>query len=67
MYENIKSNVFSIRTNISLMCGCFWIGFTDFMLAGKTLIDYTSFFSPYDFEKIDNIILNYFENEWMKF
>ena len=33
------------------------------MLAGKTLIDYTSLFSPYDFEKNDNIILDNFKNE----
>ena len=26
--------------------------FIDFMLEGKTLIDYTSLFSPYNFEKI---------------
>ena len=35
----------------------------DFMLSGKTLIGYTSLFSPYDFEKNDNIILSYFKNE----
>ena len=40
------------------MCGYFCIGFTDFMFAGKTLIDYTSLFLPYDFEKNDNIILS---------
>ena len=34
-----------------MMCRYFSIGFIDFMLADKTLIDYTSFFSPYDFEK----------------
>ena len=28
-----------------------WIGFVDFMFPGKTLFDYTSLFSPYDFEK----------------
>ena len=33
------------------------------MFAGKTLIDYASLFSPYDFEKNDNIILSYFKNE----
>ena len=34
------------------------------MLAGKALNDYSSFFSPYDFEKKkDNIILSYFKNE----
>ena len=31
------------------MCGYFCIGFIDFMLAGKTLTDYTNLFSPYDF------------------
>ena len=27
------------------MCGYFFIGFIDFMLAGKTLADFTIFFS----------------------
>ena len=34
------------------MCGYFYIGFIDFMFAGKTLTDYTSFFSSYDLEKM---------------
>ena len=42
------------------MCGYFCIGFIDFMFAGKTLIDYTSLFSSYDFEENDRIILAYF-------
>ena len=33
------------------MCGYFCIGFNDFMLAGKNLVDFTSLFFPYDFEK----------------
>ena len=33
------------------------------LFAGKNLIDYTSLFSPYDFEKNDYIILSYFKNE----
>ena len=45
------------------MCGQFCIGFIDFMLAGKNLIDCTGLFLPYDFEKDDNIILSYFKNE----
>ena len=32
------------------MCGYFYIGFIDFMFAGKKLTDFTSLFSP-DFEK----------------
>ena len=43
------------------MCGYFCIGFTDFMLAAKSLIDFTSLFSPYDFKKNDDIILSYFK------
>ena len=42
------------------MCGYFSIGFTDFMLAGKKLTDYTNWFSLYDFNKNDQIILSYF-------
>ena len=45
------------------MRGYFCIGLIDFMFAGKTLIDYTSLFSPYDFEKNDNITLSCFKNK----
>ena len=58
--KNIKANIFRIQANNSVMCGYFCIGFIDFMLAGKTLTDYTNLFSPYDFDKIDQIILSYF-------
>ena len=44
------------------MCGYFCIEFIDFMLAGKTLTDYTNLFSLYDFDKNDNIILCYFKD-----
>ena len=58
--RNIKTNIFRIQAYDSIMCGYFCIGFIDFMLAGKKLTDYTNLFSPYDFKKNDNIILNYF-------
>ena len=32
------------------MCGYFCIGFVDFMLAGKTLTEYTNLFSPNKFQ-----------------
>ena len=44
------------------MCGYFCTGFIDFMFAGKTLIDYTNMFSPYDFNKNDSIIFSCFKN-----
>ena len=50
-HKNIKTNIFRIQSNNSIMCAYFCIGFIDFMFAGKTLIDYTSFFSPNDLRK----------------
>ena len=56
--KDIKTNIFRIQAYNSIMCGYFCIGFIDFMLVGKTLIDFTSLFSPHNFEKNDKIILN---------
>ena len=58
--KNITTNIFRIQAYDSIMCGYFCIGFIDFMLAGKTLTEYTSLFSPGNFEKNDDIILNCF-------
>ena len=35
--ENIKTNIFQVQANNSVMCGYFCIGFIDFMLAGKKI------------------------------
>ena len=37
--RNMKANIFRVQANKSIMCGYFFIGLIDFMLAGKTLID----------------------------
>ena len=58
--KNIKTNIFRIQAYDSIMCGYFCIGFIDFMLAGKTLTEFTNLFSPNNFRKNDDIILNYF-------
>ena len=52
-----------MQSNNSIMCEYIFIGFIDFMFAGKTLTDYTSLFSPYNFLKNDSIILKYFKDE----
>ena len=49
--KNVIANIFRIQAYDSIMCGNFCIGFIDFMLAGKRLIDYTNLFSPYDLKK----------------
>ena len=43
------------------MCGYFCIGFIDFMLKGKILLEYTNMFTPEDYENNDKIILKYFQ------
>ena len=53
--------MFRKQTDNSIICGYFCIGFIDFMFAGRSLIDFTSFFSPYDFKKNDKISLDYFK------
>ena len=58
-HKNIKINIFRIQADNSIMCGYFCIGFSDFMFAGKSLIDFTSLFSPDDLKKNDVIILSY--------
>ena len=42
------------------MCGYFCIGFIDFLLKGKGLLQYTNLFRPNDYDKNDKTILKYF-------
>ena len=58
--KNIKTNIFRIQAYDSIMYGYFCFGFIDFMLKGKTLTEYRNIFSPSNFKKYDDIILDYF-------
>ena len=58
--KKIITNIYRIQACDSIMCGYFCIGFINFMFNGKSLTDYTNFFSPNDFNKNDDIILKYF-------
>ena len=49
--KNIKTNIFRVQEDNSIMCGYFCMGFIDFMLAKKKLIDYTNLFSPHELKK----------------
>ena len=42
--KNIVTNIYRIRVYVSIMCGYFCIRFIDFMLKGKSLLDYTNLF-----------------------
>ena len=61
--NDIKSNKFRIQAYDSIMCGYFFIDFINYMLKGKTLLDYTDLFSPNDFKKNDQVIKRIFKNE----
>ena len=61
--NDIKSNIFRIQAYDSIMCGYFCIEFINYMLKGKTLLDYTNLFFPNDFKKNDRVIKRIFKNE----
>ena len=58
--KKIIANIYRIQGYDSIMCGYFRIGFINFMFHGKSLKDYTNLFSSNDFNKNDDIIIEYF-------
>ena len=62
--KNIIANIFRLQAYDSVMCRSFCIGFFDFMVNGNNLTDFTNLFSPNDFKKNDDIILNHFRNRY---
>ena len=63
--KKIKANIFRIQAYDSIMCGYFCIEFMNYMLKGKTLLEYTNLFSPNDFKKNDQTIKRIFKNNYM--
>ena len=59
----MKASVFRIQAYDSTMCGYFCIEFTNYMLKGKKLLDYTNLFSPNDFKNNDGVVKRIFKNE----
>ena len=62
--KSTTQNIFRIQNNESIMCGFYCIAFIEYMLAGKTLLDYTNLFSPNDYKKNGNIIYKYFKDKY---
>ena len=58
---NIIANIYRRQEYDSIMCGYLCIGFIDFKLKGKSLLDYTILFSPKNHEKNDKRVLKYFQ------
>ena len=59
--KNITTDIYRVQAYVSIMYGCFCVGFIDFMLKGKSLLNYTNLFSPNYYEKNDEIMLKYFQ------
>ena len=59
--KKIKANIFRMQACDSVMCGYFCIELINYMFDGKSLIDFTSLFSAYDFKKNDEIIKRIFK------
>ena len=64
--KSITNNIFTIQDDDSVMCGFYCIALCEYMLAGKTLLDYTNLFSPNDYKKDENIIYKYFKDKYVK-
>ena len=58
--KNIRTNIFRLEECNSIISRYFWIGFVDFMLNGKSLLEYTNSFLPNGDENNPKIILNSF-------
>ena len=55
------TNIYRIQAYNWIISAYFRIGFIDFMLKGKSLMDYKIVFSPEEYEKNDKMILKYFQ------
>ena len=55
--QKYHNNIYRIQA----MCGYFCMGFIDFMLKHKFLLDDTNLFSPKEYEKNDKRILHFFQ------
>ena len=64
--KNIKTSIFRVQDNNSIMCGYFCILFIEYMLKGKTLTDFTNLFSPWDTKYSSEDQSNYGLNEISK-
>ena len=59
--KNITTNIYRIQAYDSIMCELFCIGFIDFLLKDKSLLEYTNLISPNEYKKNDKITSKYFQ------
>ena len=62
--KSITLNIFKIQDNESIICGFYCIAFMEYILAGKTLLDYTNLFFPDDYKNNDQVIYKCFKDKY---
>ena len=50
--KNITKNIYRLQAYDSIMCGYFCIGLIDFILKGKSLLEYRNLFSTNEYKKL---------------
>ena len=58
--KNITIHICRIQTYDLIMCEYFCIGFIDFMLKDKILLEYANLFSTNEYKKNDKLIKKFF-------
>ena len=59
--KNIITDIYRRQSFDSTVCEHLCIEFINFMLKGKSLLDYTNLYSHNEYERNDKIILKYFQ------
>ena len=61
--KSITHKIFRKQDDKSIMCECYCVSFIEYVLAGKTLLDYTNLFSPNEYKQNDKIINKYLKEK----
>ena len=64
--KSITHSIFGIQDNKSIICQFCCIAFIEYMLAGKTLSDYTNLLSLNGYKKNDKIIYKFFKDKYVR-
>ena len=55
-FKDKSHKIFRIQSDISITCGFYFIAFIEYIIAGKSLFDYTNLLSPNNYKKNYKII-----------
>ena len=64
--KSITRSIFTIQSDDLIMCGFYCIAFIEYMISGKTLLDYNNLFSLNDCKENEKLIYKYFKYKYGK-